>query len=158
MRQLKVEFKETGPIRVISSRKIIPKNKILDLLDDLLCWAFDRIVGIGDPHFVIVHKDLGDKVDVEACIPLLEGEYPEEDEDVKVKEISSEYVAYVVHRGRYDDLEEKISLLYEILKRKKIEFSESYRIVYVVDFFETSNPNEYVTEIQVPVKKCSIEE
>ncbi|MCD6503053.1 MAG: GyrI-like domain-containing protein [Euryarchaeota archaeon] len=153
MRQLKIDFKETSPVRVISSRKIVPKDKILDLLDDLLCWAFDRIIGVGDPHFVIIHEDFGNKVDAEACIPLLEGEEPEEDEEVKVKEISGEYVAYIVHKGKYEGLEDKIKLLYETLKRKGVSFSKSYRIVYIVDFFETSNPNEYITEIQVPVRR-----
>ena len=158
MQQIKVEFKETKPVRVISSRKIIPKKEILNLLDDLLCWAFDRIIGIGDPHFVIIHKDLGKEADVEACIPLLEGENPEGDEEVEIKEIPGDYVAYVVHKGKYDGLEEKVQALRDVLRRKGIKFSNSYRIVYVIDFFETSNPNDYLTEIQVPVERRSFDE
>ncbi|HHE65753.1 MAG TPA: hypothetical protein ENL09_07005 [Bacteroidetes bacterium] len=153
MKGIKVEFKEVPPVKVLSLRKTVPKDKILDVLDDLLCWAFDRIIAVGDPHFVIIHKDFGYTVDVEACIPLVDAEIPEEDEEVKVKEIPESNVAFIVHRGAYNVLEEKIKALFEWLREKNIKFKESYRIVYVVDYFDTNDKSKYVTEIQVPIEE-----
>ncbi len=153
MKGVKVEFKEVPPIKVISIRKVVSKDQILNLLDDLLCWAFEKIVGVGDPHFVIIHEDYGNTADVEACIPLVDEEVPEEDENVKIKEIPKSNVAFVVHRGGYALLEEKINWLFGWLEKNKIRFKKSYRIVYVVDYFDTKDKSKYVTEIQVPIEE-----
>jgi len=153
MKGMKVEFKEAPSVKVISIRKVISKDKILNLIDDLLCWAFERIIGIGDPHFVIIHEDYGATADVEACIPLVGDELPEEDEEVKIKEIPKSNVAFVIHRGGYNVLDEKIKELFEWLERNKIRFKKSYRIVYVVDYFDTRDRSKYVTEIQVPIEE-----
>lgn len=107
------------------------------------------------PTCMAIYYDPGYKesdVDIEV-MSCIASDIPESDR-VKIKGLPKiENAACVVHKGSY----EKVSMAYNALLRwieeNGYKVSGPNRELYLEGEWSTSNPEEYITEIQIPVEK-----
>lgn len=101
-------------------------------------------------------------------IEYLDGEYKEHDirvryvqaveemgkenEMIHFKEIPSTKVLSVYHKGSYQRLTEAYRFILDYLKENHLEYSDLFREIYIDGRWNKENEEDYLTEIQVPLK------
>ena len=81
------------------------------------------------------------------------GDVPETDR-VKMRDVpGAEQAACLIHKGPYDGLAAAYQTLWKWVEENGYRVSGPDREVYLAGCATTDDPNEYVTEIQVPVEK-----
>ncbi len=122
-------------------------------IDRVFDWAFERIVGLKWPYFVIARKLEDGDLLAKICLPLQANEEVEGDEAVSVRRIPGGKFAYVRHLGSYSNLFESQQRLLEWMSEKGIsKNSEEFRIVYVIGFDDTDDIEKYVTELMYEIR------
>ena len=90
-------------------------------------------------------------VDIEAQ-KTVKGSYSDT-EHVKFRTLSPVNVASATYRGSYDRISEVYSAVYSWVEANGYEPDGLLMNIYHVSPHETDNPDEYVTEVCLPVKK-----
>lgn len=101
-------------------------------------------------------------------VSYLDGEYKEEDikiryvqavkemgienEVIKFTKLSSTKAACLYHQGAYHNLGESYSILMNYIKENNYEVVGNYRECYIDGCWNKDNVEDYLTEIQVPIK------
>ncbi len=126
-------------------------------LDRLLSWQ----LRVGHPHssepLGLYYDEPGtvpeEEQRAEVCLPIEEECEPEE--DIERKELPAVTVACTVHKGPYSDIPRVYEEIFDWIRENGYEYIEDMptREVFQVMYGHTSEPEEYVTEIQVPVRK-----
>ena len=148
-------IKKIEPVRVASIREHIPTHG-----DQGHLWVAlgEHIrkhgVKIVPPCIVIYHEGNCDSyVDAEVIEPI-SGDLPETDRiKVKILEGVAE-MASVVHKGPYQTLHNAYNSLLNWLEENRYEIAGPQRELYLAGEWSTTDPNEYITEIQCPVRKA----
>lgn len=102
-------------------------------------------------------------------VNYLDGEYKESDikiryaqavtemgipnETIKFEKLKPVEAACIYHKGSYDRLGEAYGFIVKWIKDNGYEITESIRERYIDGIWNKENPEEWLTEIQVPIKK-----
>lgn len=91
------------------------------------------------------------KLDVEVAEPITKS--IEDNEEVIVYELPRvEKMACIIHNGPFSTLSNTFDTLFEWLKHNNYIADGPVREIYHKGEWATDNPDEYITEIQVPIK------
>lgn len=150
-----VVIKKIDPIKVASIRSILPsyesQHSVWKELNDYL---FQNNVKVAPPCLVIYY-DSGFKesnVDAEIAEHIL-GTAPDTDR-IKFKELDSvNEMACTIHKGSYEDLPSAYAALQKWIEDNNYKLAGPNRELYLEGEWSKDNVDEYITEIQIPVKK-----
>ena len=107
------------------------------------------------PPCMAVYYDPGYKesdVDIEV-MSCIASDVPESDR-VKIKDLPKvENAACVIHKGGYESISVAYNALVKWIEENGYKASGLNRELYLEGEWSTTNPEEYITEIQIPVEK-----
>ncbi|WMJ79515.1 MerR family transcriptional regulator [Clostridium sp. MB40-C1] len=96
------------------------------------------------------HKESDVDIEVMSCI----GNDVKETDRVKVKELPQiQSAACVIHKGPYEEVSIAYSALLKWIEENGYKTIGPNRELYLEGEHSTNNPQEYITEIQIPVEK-----
>lgn len=90
-----------------------------------------------------------DNADVEVCIPISNSQFTSK----YVRKLPEGLYASILHKGSYDNAPKSYALLLEWLKENNYEIVGPPMENYIIDVSLTKNPQNYISEFQIPVKK-----
>ncbi len=155
MTSYNVIVKDVPEIRVASIRGIIPTYNEIGKLFDILCPFLNqnKIVMTGPAMAIDYDDEYREKdVDVEVVIPI-SGEIPDHSQ-VKIHILPSiQQAASTIHIGSYQNFREAYRHLMQWIQDNQYQIIGPDREIYLRGPGETTNPEEYITEIQIPVGK-----
>ncbi len=161
-----ISIKKVEPILIASIRKIIPKKEFDENLDKM--WpAVNRYIeeqGVKRtiPCLMLYHSGWWDlkqcnimyddhNLDVEVSEPVTKS-FTGNDE-VQVYELPLvEKMACIVHHGSFSTISKTFDMLFEWMKQNSYQADGPVREIYHKGEWATNNPDEYITELQVPIK------
>ena len=80
--------------------------------------------------------------------------YLNESENIKTRNIKSiDKMACTIHKGKYEDLCYAYEALQKWIEANNYKVSGNHREIYIKGERFTKNPEEYITEVQIPVEK-----
>lgn len=152
-----IVIKNIDPIRVASLRDIIPSYSAQGHLWEELVEHIEKNGAKIVPPCMVIYHDSNykeDSVDAEVIEPLI-GDLPE-NERIKVKYLDAvDEMATVVHKGPFETLSLAYSAISKWIEDNGYEIVGAPRELYLKGEWLTNDPNEYITEIQFPVKKVN---
>ena len=95
--------------------------------------------------------DEDENMDIEYCEAVTE--YGVETDEIKFKEIPSETVVGVLHKGRYEDFSFAYDFAYRWIEENGYEINGPGRESYIDGIWNKEDKEEWLTEIQIPIKK-----
>ncbi len=157
-----VQVKEVPEMTVISLPFTGPYEQTQSKLDHLMGWLLRVGHPYSEPPMGLYHDDPSkvaeDELRGEVCLPI--EEECEGEEDIVRKELPPVTVAYAVHEGPYDRLPEVYEDIFAWLRENGYRYVEEMptREIFHKLYGQTDIPEEYVTEVQVPVEPVDAEE
>ncbi|HEX3029153.1 MAG TPA: MerR family transcriptional regulator [Clostridia bacterium] len=150
-----VVIKTIEPVRVASLRDIIPnyseQGHLWNELGEHIKINNTKIV----PPCMVIYHGTGcneEGVDAEVIEPII-GDLSDTDR-IKVKLLEGvQEMACVVHKGSFQTLHMAYSAISNWIEENGYEIIGPQRELYLKGEWITKDPNEYVTEIQFPVRK-----
>lgn len=152
-----VDVKEVPAMEVMSLPFTGSYDQTQDKLDHLFSW----LLRVGHPHSsppLGLYYDEPGKVPeeeqrAEVCMPIEEACEPEA--EFERKELPEVTVAYAVHEGPYSGIPEVYEEIFDWIDDNGYEYIEDMptREVFLTMYGHSDDPQEYVTEVQVPVQK-----
>jgi DNA-binding transcriptional MerR regulator len=155
-----VLLKQVDPLLVASVREIIPMGDDLRrLYGKIAAYLDQQRVQYALPDILLLHsryklRDDRLEIDVEAAIPLstaLEG-----NEHITIQTLPGGLMAYTIHTGADLFLGQAYAALYCWMKDSGYQLISPPRLVYL-QRGEHLDPNQYVTEVQFPVKMSFVQ-
>jgi effector-binding domain-containing protein len=150
-----VVLKTIEPILVASLRAIIPNySEQGHLWEELVEHIEKHKVKILTPCMAIYHDSKGNEnyVDAEVIEPISE-KIPETDR-IKVKHLEKfEKMACVVHKGPFENINMAYNAVLKWIEENKYSIAGPQRELYLKGEWVTNNPEEYISEVQIPVTK-----
>lgn len=145
-------------IKKIPIRNVIYLRRTIELNENGFTKLFNdamKIVGmkkyliIGNP-MAIYHGErvLGEPCDIELCIEFQEACTAEEN----CKIIQGGYYLSKMHLGAHNNKPKTYAQLIEYANRNKLSIIGNPVEVYYIDISITRNPDDFITEIQIPIK------
>ncbi|MDW8800314.1 MerR family transcriptional regulator [Clostridium sp. A1-XYC3] len=150
-----VVLKQLETIKVAAVRDIIPGySKQCNLWGELTAHLEANNAKIIAPCRAIYYdpgyKESDVDIEVMSCIA---SNVPETDR-IKVKELPYvESSACVIHKGSYENINMAYNALLKWIEENGYKIVGPNRELYLDGEWSTNNPEEYITEIQVPVEK-----
>lgn len=134
-----------------------PYEQTQDVLDRLTSW----LLRIGHPYSsspMALYYDDPDKVAAdnlraEVCLPIEEACEPRD--EVERKELPGVTSACAVHTGPYSGIPQVYKEIFNWMNENGYRYIEGMptREVFLTMYGQVDDPEEYVTEVQVPVEK-----
>ena len=156
MPRQEVVIKKVEPQKVAALRDIIPTYPAQGpLWEELVGFMAQHGVKPAGSCFTIYHDtEYRDRdVDVEVCEPR-DGSLADHAR-IKVRQLPSvETMASVIHEGSYDNFDETYSALMNWIEANGYHIAGPAREIYVRALDSTDDPDELVTEVQLPVEKA----
>lgn len=90
-------------------------------------------------------------IDVEICEAVIKA--GKDTDELKFKKISAVEAACVLHKGKYEKLGEAYGALIKWLDDNNFQPADFFRESYIDGCWNRENPEDWLTEIQVPIKK-----
>jgi DNA-binding transcriptional MerR regulator len=90
--------------------------------------------------------------DVEAFVPLDQPVAPPPDSDVVAGEVRAARVAVLIHVGSYETIGETYRQLGGWVAHHAVTTDERVREIYLVSYADTTNPDDFRTEVHWPVR------
>jgi len=155
MSTIEVVIKKVNAQSVVSLRDLAPsydKQKVL--WDELENFLMQHNVKPAGACLTIYHDPEYKEhdVDLEVCEPV-NARLPEHPR-IKAKQLSAiETAACAIHKGNYTGFGQTYTELMRWLEANRYRITGPIREVYLRSVDDTRNPDEFVTEIQVPVEK-----
>lgn len=155
-----ITIKSIEPIRMASIRRSFPSNRFDEELTDM--WAqvneyIDRMNGKRTvPCMMLYHigwadMDSTSTLEVEVVEPITKS-FPG-NEEIKVYELPAvERMVCIVHQGPFSTIGKTFEALYEWIKQNGFQKCGPIREIYHKGEWATDNPEEYITELQIPVE------
>jgi effector-binding domain-containing protein len=155
MPEYQIVIKKVEPMKIASVRGTVPTYHDISMLVEKLMPVFTSYAASISGPFIAIYHDMEYRekdVDIEAAVPISEDlDLPE---PIKIHDLSGEdTVASLVHKGPYDTINEAYQALMAWCESNGYELVGPDREVYLTGPGDTKNPEEYVTELQQPVKK-----
>lgn len=149
-----VVLKKVEPQTILGIRKVIPTYPdVGELFEQLFGQLQQHGLQITGPALSIYYDgEYRERdVDVEAAVPVSP---PAGASDAPVRELpGAETMACLVHHGPYETLHQAYAALLEWSEANHYQIAGPDREVYVQGPDKARSPEEYVTELQVPVVK-----
>lgn len=152
-----VTLKTLPELYVASVRRVIPSYEMEGLLWKILMEETEPLgVRAGSPCYTKAvfydgeFKDSGVDVEVQKSV---QGKYPDT-EHVKFKTVPEVQIASAVYKGSYEQIGAVNGAVAKWIYDNGYELDGISFNIYHVSPHETQNPDEYVTEVCYPVKKC----
>lgn len=147
-----IEIKKIPRRNVIYFRRTIELNEngFTKLFNDAMkIIEMKKYLAIGNPMAIYHGKRiLGEPCDIELCIELEEvGELEENN-----KAIDGGYYLTKMHLGAHSNKPKTYAKLTEYANKNKLSIIGNPVEVYYIDISITRNPDDFVTEIQIPIK------
>ena len=157
MPDYQVVIKKVEPQVIASIRAVLPKySDIGGLYGEVFGYLGSRGImkPAGPTLFICYDAEYKEKdVDVEVGVPIA-GSIPDSGR-VKVYELSGmEEAACVIYKGPYENIGEAYSAIVSWAESSGYRITGPDRELYLVSPADTDDPNQYITEIQFPVKKA----
>lgn len=159
-------IKTVEPILVASTRKVFSKNSFDENLEQMWPTVNNYINEKGIkrtiPCLMLYHSGWWDMkqwniiydeetLDVEVVEPVTK--YFEGNGEVQVYELPKiEKMACIVHHGPFSTLGKTFDTLFEWIRQYNYVADGPIREIYHKGDWVTDNPNEYITELQIPIK------
>ncbi|EKQ54293.1 MULTISPECIES: MerR family transcriptional regulator [unclassified Clostridium] len=147
-----IEIKKIPPRKVIYLRKTIElsENGFTKLFNDAMkIVSMKKYSTIGNPMAIYYgERVLGEPCDIELCIELEEAYTSEEN----CKIIQGGYYLSKMHLGAHNNKPKTYGQLIEYADRNKLSIIGNPMEVYYIDISITRNPDDFITEIQIPIK------
>lgn len=150
-------IKSLPKVKVASMRKIIKNyDELFHLCPNIMAKEMERlecVCAVPSYCFNIYHdgeyKD--SNIDVEICEAILD---LKEDSDIlKFKEIDGiESAVCILHKGPYSALRETYSYVFDWIESNKYTVIDNPRESYIDGIWNKENEEDWLTEIQIPVK------
>ena len=155
MPDYQIVIKKTEPMKIASVRGTVPTyHDITQLCEPLYPMFTEHASSIVGPFMAIYHDmEYREKdVDIEAAIPISEDlDLPD---PIKVRDLPGvDTVATTIHRGSYDNIGEGYQALMAWCEANGYELAGPDIEVYLTAPDKASDPADYVTELQQPVRK-----
>jgi effector-binding domain-containing protein len=142
---------------IVAVRGVIPTYGDIGLLFNELCSYLGRkrVKYAGPPMALYHDAEYRERdADMEVAVPIL-SEIKGTDK-IKVRQLEGvEQMACIIHKGPYEELSRSYSALMEWVETNKYEIAGLNREIYIKGPGQVvkGNPANYVTELQLPVKK-----
>lgn len=153
-----VQLKEVPAMDVMSLPFTGPYEQTQDKLDHLMSW----ILRVGHPWcdtpLALYHEDPAkvpeEELRAEVCLPIEEA--CEGEEDIERKELPAVTVAYAIHQGPYSGIPELYEEIFDWIHENGYEYIEDMptREVFLEMYGQVEDPEDFVTEVQVPVQEA----
>lgn len=148
---------KTVPERYVASvRQVIPAYDCEGMLWETMCRELEgQNVQQAVPCYGMAifhdegHKDHDPDVEIQSAVV---GKY-QDTEHVKFKNVPPIQIASVTYKGSYEQITRVNDAVANWVKANGYDFNGKSFCIYHVSPQETSNPNEFVTEVCFPVKK-----
>ncbi|MDF2532432.1 MAG: transcription activator effector binding protein [Clostridia bacterium] len=150
-----VVIKKVEPIKIASVRDTIPNyGEQGHLWEELVGYINKHDVKIIPPCMVIYYEEGYTEGSVDAeIIESIVGDMPETDR-IKVKTLPAvDEMACLVHTGPYTTLPMAYGAISKYIQDNGYEVIAPPRELYLKGGWITDDPNEYVTELQFPVRR-----
>lgn len=156
MPDYQVIIKNIPPLKIASVRGTVPSYHDIMILGEKLLPVFkSHAASVAGPFLAIYHDmEYREKdVDMEVAIPISQ-DIPLE-APVTIRDLPGEdTVATTIHRGPYDTIGQAYQALTTWCESNGYELAGPDREVYLTSPPEATDPADYVTELQQPVKKA----
>ncbi len=156
MSKFDVVLKEVKPVRAACLRKVIPDyGHLSKMFSDVYGHVMSNggqptappVIVYYDPEFKEQHADVEVIAPIAADVPDGAG--------VVMREVPGvETMASCVMKGPYEDFGEVYAAVMKWIEDKNYRLDGATREVYLRGPGDTDNPEEYLTEIQIPVVKA----
>ena len=160
-----ITVKKTEAVLITSLRKKFHKDLFDEELEDM--WArVNKTIQKNNikrsvPCMMLYHTgwwnftaDLHEKekfLDVETAEPVLKTFEP--DDDIQVYKLPAEdKTACIIHKGSFDTIGNTFDIFFKWIEENNFVINGPLREIYHRGDWADDNPEEYVTELQVPVK------
>lgn len=159
-------IKTVEPILVASARKVFSKESFDENLEQMWPTVNNYINAKGIkrtiPCLMIYHSGWWDMkqwnliydeqtLDVEVAEPVTK--FFEGNGEVQVYELPKiEKMACIVHHGSFSTISKTFDTLFEWIRQNNYVADGPIREIYHKGDWVTDNPNEYITELQIPIK------
>ena len=80
-------------------------------------------------------------------------EFGKETESIKFKKLPSILVVSTLHKGDYNNLRDAYNYLFSWINKNNYECIDKAREVYIDGIWNKKNKEEWLTELQIPIKK-----
>jgi effector-binding domain-containing protein len=123
-------------------------------MDDIVAWIAAQGVSPAGKPFAIYHNipfDPSD-VDMELGVPVEPLPRPRVRNGVDIHDLPASRVATATHAGPYTSIGSAYDDLYAWLGEHELEPAGPPREIYLVGPGDTSSPDEYLTEIEIPLR------
>jgi effector-binding domain-containing protein len=150
-----VVLKETPRQTIASIWDTIPAyGDVGKLYGELFPTLGRRFVRFAGPPLSIYHDPEYKQtdVDVEAAVPV-QGK-PKEVGRIKVRELEPGTVASTVHKGPFEGIGGAYDAVMKWVEANGYRASGPAREVYIKSMGQAKSPEDYVTEVQIPVAKA----
>ncbi|KNF07516.1 transcriptional regulator [Gottschalkia purinilytica] len=152
-----IVLKEIEPVRVAALRDTIPTYSEQGHLWEELAGHIEKHGAKIVPPCMIIYHDIGYKeecVDAEVVEPI-DGDLPDT-KRIKIKKLESvKEMACVIHKGSYQTLHMAYNAISKWIEENKYEIIGPQRELYLKGEWITSDQDEFITEIQFPVRKIN---
>ncbi|WP_349674657.1 GyrI-like domain-containing protein [Lacrimispora sp.] len=161
-----ISIKRVEPILVASIRKVFDKEEFNENLEKMWTSVNEYIDKKGVkrtiPCLMLYNSGWWDlrqlnvmydekNLDVEVAEPITKSF--EGNKEVHVYELPRvEKMACIVHNGPFSTIDKTIDTLFEWLKNNNYVADGAVREIYHKGEWATDNPDEYITELQIPIK------
>ncbi len=150
-----VELKEIPSVKVVSTRAILENySKEIDLWAMLGEFAQKNQLQPDGPPFAIYHdgEHKENNVDIEVAMPV--AKLQENKTDIIFREVESvPCMATVLYKGRYENIDNAFFFLANWIEKSEYEPYGKVRQVSIKGAWNEPDPDNYLVEIQMPVKK-----
>lgn len=153
-----ITIKATEPILVCSQRRSIPRETFDKALEAMWPAVNTHIQAQGGrrviPCLMLYHDGtwthVGDRLDIEVAEPIASA--IQSSADILVYSLPAEArMACIVHHGSFQTISKAYTALFDWIKQNGYTAKGPLREIYHKGDWATNNPEEYITELQIPV-------
>ncbi|MCY6957041.1 MerR family transcriptional regulator [Clostridium brassicae] len=146
----KLERKKVASIRDIIGDYSKQHNLWIELMGYLQSNNAKIVAPSMSVYYDPGHKENDVDIEVMSCI----GNDIQETDRIKIKELSEvENAACLIHKGPYEEFNISYNVLLKWIEENGYRIAGPNRELYLEGERSTDNPQEYITEIQIPVEK-----
>lgn len=148
-------LKEMPSLKVISLRYIIPCYEEEGILwKELNDYMNNNHIKCGNYTYAIFYDTGYKEKDVDVEVAMSVSECGEDKGRFKYKELDAvKDMASTIHKGSYETITMAYNALTVWLENNNYEMNGPSRALYIEGPWNKSNPDEWITELQIPVKK-----
>ncbi|MGD8719538.1 MAG: MerR family transcriptional regulator [Candidatus Zixiibacteriota bacterium] len=150
-----VVIKKVEDVRAATCRGIIPTYaEPKAIWEELMGYLKQNGASFAGPCFALYHDQCYKEkdVDAEACQPI-SGDVPETAR-IKVRELPGGEMASTIHKGPYSGLNDCYTAALKWIEQNGYRVAGPDREIYLEGAWTTDDPEQYVTELQIPVEKA----